>query len=66
MELMPTLGSLERIATISGGVLYVIAALLLVALTVIVERTWALTWAARAGARLAERLRATPRIDARD
>jgi len=66
MELMPTIGSIERIATISGGVLYAIAALLLVALTVIVERTWALTWAARAGAKLTERLRATPRIDTRD
>ena len=51
-----TLQNLEHIASVSGGVLYVIVALSLVALTVIVERAWVLSMLARRGAVLCDEL----------
>jgi biopolymer transport protein ExbB len=58
-----TLQTLEHIADVSGGVLYVIAVLSLIALTVIVERSWGLATAARTGSTLCGKLGAAPVLD---
>lgn len=58
-----SLQTVEYMASVSGGVLYLIGALFLIALTVIVERSWALVWAVRKGSALCTRLHATPSLD---
>ncbi|MEJ2058896.1 MAG: MotA/TolQ/ExbB proton channel family protein [Gammaproteobacteria bacterium] len=59
-----TLQTVEYVASMSGGILYVIGVLSLIALTVIVERSWALTWAARTGNALCAQLSAVPSLNA--
>lgn len=58
-----TLENITHLAAISGGMLYVLAFVLLVGLTVIVDRTWSLSRIAAKGTVLAQALGALPRLD---
>jgi biopolymer transport protein ExbB len=59
-----TADTLMHLASDSGGVLYVIAAMLFVALTVIVERTWFLQRVAASGTAALDQLDRLDRVDA--
>ncbi|WP_118185954.1 MotA/TolQ/ExbB proton channel family protein [Paraburkholderia phosphatilytica] len=58
-----TADTLMHLASDSGGVLYVIAAMLLVALTVIVERTWFLQRVAASGRAVLDQLDRLDHVD---
>jgi biopolymer transport protein ExbB len=58
-----SLTQFTHIAALSGGVLYVLALVLLVALTIIVDRTWALSRMARLGAAMADAIARHPKLE---
>jgi biopolymer transport protein ExbB len=57
-----TLDTLMRLATTSGGTLYLMAALMLLALAVIVERSWFLYRVMAGGRQLNERIAPLPKL----